>query len=116
MGGAFSICAGGRGPGGPGRGPPSFDMATPRAHVRLLSGAPVAQAGFPLPWAGFLFPLRSCTRVAEDGYFCLLYVAFLDTTELTVLFRHSRASCSHCRAFTVETLLRSPSVSFREVQ
>ncbi|MEE0246691.1 hypothetical protein, partial [Ellagibacter isourolithinifaciens] len=31
-------------------------------------------------------------------------------------FNHSRASCGHCRAFTVETLLRSHSVSFREVQ
>lgn len=34
----------------------------------------------------------------------------------TAGFNHSRASCGHCRAFTVETLLRSHSVSFREVQ
>ena len=113
MGGAFSFAQGGRGPGGPGRGPLS---SCARAHVRLLGGAPVAQAGFPLPWAGLLFPLRSCARVAEDGVCYLLHVAFLDTTELIVLFRHSRASCGHCRAFTVETLLRSHSVSFREVQ
>lgn len=113
MGGAFSVCAGGRGPGGPGRGPPFF--------LRPGTCAPPGRGfgragGLSLPWAGLLFPLLSCARVAEDGVFCLLYVAFLDTTELTVLFRHSRASCSHCRAFTVETLLRSPSVSFREVQ
>ena len=44
MGGAFSIAQGGRGPGGPGRGPLSFCA---RAHERLLGGAPVAQAGFP---------------------------------------------------------------------
>ena len=95
--------------GDPAAAPFLLAMATPRAHL----GTP---GGLPLPWAGLLFPLRSCARVAEDGVICLLYVAFLDTTELTVLFRHSRASCSHCRAFTVETLLRSPSVSFREVQ
>lgn len=113
MGGAFSICAGGRSPGGPGRGPLS---SCARAHVRLLGGVPVAQAGFPCHGRASFFPLRSCVRVAEDGVCYLLYAAFLDTTELIVLFRHSRASCSHCRAFTVETLLRSPSVSFREVQ
>ena len=113
MGGAFSFAQGGRGPGGPGRGPLS---SCARAHARLLGGALAAQAGFPCHGRASFFPLRSCARVAEDGVFCLLYVAFLDTTELTVLFRHSRASCSHCRAFTVETLLRSPSVSFREVQ
>lgn len=110
MGGAFSYAQGGPRP------PFLLAMAKPRAHARLLGGAPVAQAGFPLPWAGLLFPLRSCARVAEDGVCYLLYVAFLDTTELIVLFRHSRASCSHCRAFTVETLFRSHSVSFREVQ
>ena len=77
MGGAFSFAQGGRGPGGPGRGPPFLlAMATPRAHL----GTP---GGLPLPWAGLLFPLRSCARVAEDGVFCLLYVAFLDTTEPT---------------------------------
>ena len=114
MGGAFSFAKGGRGPGGPGAAAPFPSCA--RARVRLLGGAPAAQAGFPCHGRVSFFPLRSCTRVAEDGFFCLLYVAFLDTTELTVVFRHSRASCGHCRAFTVETLLRSPSVSFREVQ
>lgn len=53
MGGAFSVAQGGRGPGGPGRGPLS---SCARAHVRLLGGALVAQADFPLPWAGLLFP------------------------------------------------------------
>ena len=73
MGGAFSFAQ---------RAAAPFSFCA-RAHERLLGGAPVAQAGFPLPWAGLLFPLRSCARVAEDGVFCLLYVAFLDTTELT---------------------------------
>ena len=116
MGGAFSIAQGGRGPGGPGAAAPFFL----RSGARAPPGRGFGRAGgLPLPWAGLLFPLRSCARVAEDGVFCLLYVAFLDTAELTVLlvlFRHSRSSCGHCRAFTVETLLRSPSVSFREVQ
>ena len=80
MGGAFSICAGGRGPGGPGRGPPS---SCARAHVRLLGGAPVAQAGFPYHGRASFFPLRSCACVAKDGVFCLLNVALLDTAELT---------------------------------
>lgn len=113
MGGAFSIAQGGAAARGDPAAAPFPSCA--RAHVRLLGGAPAAQAGFPCH-GGPLFPLRSCALGAEDGFFCLLYVAFLDTTELTVVFRHSRASCSHCRAFTVETLLRSHSVSFREVQ
>ena len=114
MGGAFSFAQGGRGPGGPGRGPPfllrSGACAPPGRGAGRAGGLP------PCYGRASFFPLRSCARVAEDGVFCLLYVAFLDTTELTVLFRHSRASCGHCRAFTVETLLRSHSVSFREVQ
>lgn len=82
MGGAFSFAQGDRGPGLPGAAAPFSSCA--RAHVRLLGGAPAAQAGFPpLPWAALLFLLRSCARGAEDGVCCLLYVAFLDTAELT---------------------------------
>ena len=80
MGGAFSFAQGGPRPGGTRPRPPFlFAMATPRAHL----GTP---GGLPLPWAGLFFPLRSCARGAEDGVCCLLYVAFLDTTELTVCF------------------------------
>ena len=112
MGGAFSFARGAAARGDPAAAP---FFLRPGA-LRPLGGAPVAQAGFPCHGRASFFPLRSCARVAEDGVCYLLYVAFLDTTELIVLFRHSRASCGHCRAFTVETLLRSPSVSFREVQ
>ena len=82
MGGAFSVCAGGgRGPGGTRPRPPSSCRGK-------AAGAPPGRGagragGLLLPWAGLLFPLRSCARVAEDGVFYLLYVAFLDTTELT---------------------------------
>ena len=80
MGGAFSFAQGGRGPGGPGRGPLS---SCARAHARLLGGALAAQAGISCHGRSSFFLLRSCARIAEDGVFCLLYVAFLDTTELT---------------------------------
>ena len=110
MGGAFSFARGAAARGDPGRGPLSFLPWQRRGRTSAL------QAGFPYHGRASFFPLCSCARVAEDGVICLLYVAFLDTAELTVLFRHSRASCGHCRAFTVETLSRSPSVSFREVQ
>ena len=73
MGGAFSFAQGGRGP----------LSSCARAHERLLGGALAAQAGFPCYGRASFFPLRSCVLVAEDGVFCLLYVAFLDSTELT---------------------------------
>ena len=80
MGGAFSICAGGAAA----RGDPAAAPFFLRSGARAPPGRVFGRAGgLPLPWAGLLFPLRSCARVAEDGVFRLLYVAFLDTTEPT---------------------------------
>ena len=68
MGGAFSFAQGGRGPGGPGRGPLLFALGRMCAS---WAGAGRA-GGLFLPWAALLFLLRSCARVAEDGVCCLL--------------------------------------------
>ena len=70
MGGAFSIAQGGRGPGGPGRGPPfPFAVAKPRAHLGTPSGLPVAGASSFLCCA---LNLLFCFTCDKPFAFCLL--------------------------------------------
>lgn len=118
MGGAFSFAQGGPRPGGTrGRGPLSFLPWQSRERIPR-SGEKRRTACFlrsrkMTPSRGPLFRARGedagvGSNEAQSLPFLLRYP--------TAGFNHSRASCSHCRAFTVETLLRSHSVSFREVQ
>ena len=73
MGGAFSFAQGAAARGDPAAAP--LLLALGRMSASWAGRRSRRRASF--------FPLRSCARVAEDGVFCLLYVAFLDTTELT---------------------------------
>ena len=112
----FSFAQRGPRPGGPGRGPLLLPWQsrgrTPRSGGKRRTACFLRSRKM-TPSRSPLFRARG--EDARVGSYEAQSLHFLFRYP-TAGFNHSRSSCGHCRAFTVETLLRSHSVSFREVQ